>query len=217
MIIEVSLVVGSYLLGSIPLVYLLGRLKGVDLRKEEDLHIALWGKVSRPLAFIGITGDLAKGAIPVLVGKFVLGLELWIIAIAGLLAVLGQIWPVFVPATGGRGNSTGIAMAAALAPYPILFALVPIIIGVAIRTIKYRLSTAIPSLSLPLGMGIAFAVLPLVSLCLGQPTEITLALLVLFLIIITRRLTVGIRADLKVSKNKGRLLLNRFLFDRSFY
>lgn len=213
---NIAFIIGSYLLGCIPQVYLLGRLKGVDLRGEHDLHIALWRKVSRPLAVIGIIGDMAKGAIPILVGKFLLGLELWVIATAGLCAVLGQMWPIFFMASGGRGNSTGVAMAASLAPYPFLFALIPILIGVGSRVIKQKFNAEFPSLSLPLGMGIAFALLPLASLLLEQSYEITLALLSLFLAIMIRRLTVGIRADLKIAKDKRKLFLNRLLYDRSF-
>ncbi|MEK7280743.1 MAG: glycerol-3-phosphate acyltransferase, partial [Chloroflexota bacterium] len=89
MVAVVALLVGCYLLGAFPQVYLLGRLWGVDLRREADLHIALWRQVSPVPGFIGIVGDMAKGVIPILVIRG-LGMDPWVAALAGLLAVAGQ-------------------------------------------------------------------------------------------------------------------------------
>ena len=58
---ELVLLLGSYLLGAFPLLYLLGRFRGVDLRQEEDMHIGLWRKVGRVEGALGIGGDFAKG------------------------------------------------------------------------------------------------------------------------------------------------------------
>ena len=32
-------IIGAYLYGAVPVVYLIGRLRGVDLSQEEDMHI----------------------------------------------------------------------------------------------------------------------------------------------------------------------------------
>ena len=202
------LAIGSYLLGSLPQVYLLGRLKGVDLRQEPDLHIALWQR-ARWTAVLAVLGDLAKGTIPVLVGR-ALGLGPGGVALAGLMVVLGQMWPLPFLSTGGRGNSTGITMALALAPSAFRFALIPL--GLALLV---RLWEGSNSRSLPLGMAVAFATLPLAGYFTRQPLSITLALLGVFLAIILRRLTAGLRADLKVASSRKSLFLNRLLFDRS--
>jgi len=204
----IFLAIGSYLLGSLPQVYLLGRLRGVDLRQEPDLHIALWQR-ARWTAVLAVLGDLAKGTIPVLVGR-ALGLGPGGVALAGLMVVLGQMWPLPFLSTGGRGNSTGITMALALAPPAFRFALIPL--GLALLV---RLWEGSNSRSLPLGMAVAFATLPLASYFTRQPLSITLALLGVFLAIILRRLTAGLRADLKVASSRKSLFLNRLLFDRS--
>lgn len=212
--------IGSYLLGAFPQVYLLGKLKGADLRYEDDLHIALYHRVSRTLGVIGLTFDLAKGALPILAARW-LGLELWAVAAAGLLVVLGQMWSALLPGTGGRGNSTGLVMSFAL-DYPVaLWALIPIGLAVAVRTLTrwYRAGQIIgeaPSRSLPLGMILGFATLPMASLILGRPWEITAAFLGLFLAIVIRRLTVGLLADLKLPASRKQILFNRLLWDRSF-
>jgi hypothetical protein len=71
---------------------------------------------------------------------------------------------------------------------------------------------------MPLGMLAAFAIAPLASTLLGQPLEMTWAFLAVFVIIIIRRLTAGLSKDLKTaSTSVGAMLLNRFLYDRSYF
>lgn len=220
---NVALILGSYLLGSLPHLNALAKLQGINL--EGDLHISLWRRAGRLVGAVGILGDLAKGVIPILVGKW-LGFELSIIALAGLAAVVGQMWPVFLGFDGEKGNSTGAAMAAVLTPKALLFAAVPMLLGIAIRTVPRLLDSnqsinerlklgGPPSLSLPLGMGIGFALLPFISWWLEQPTEITLACLTLFVLIMVRRLTAGLKNDLTPGANVKGVLLTRLLFDRS--
>ncbi len=222
---EVLLVVGAYILGSFPLMYLIGRLRGVDLREYEDMHIALWRHVGRVEGFIGVVFDFLKGVIAVLVARAFDFDPVWV-AVAGVVAVVGQMWPIFLKFDGEKGNSTGLAMSGALATYAMLIALVPVAIGFAVRTIpRLRQSGQTlddklkfggpPSLSLPVGMAIAFAVLPLAAWLTGQSLGVILALVVLFVLILIRRLTAGLREDLHKPSWNNKLLLNRLLFDRS--
>lgn len=199
---------GSYLLGCFPQVYLLGKARGVDLRREPDLHIALWHR-AKYTAVLAVLGDLTKGVIPILVGRG-LGFGPEAVALAGLMVSLGQMWPLPFLDTGGKGNTTGIAMAITLAPRAFLFALIPLGLALAIRLFE-----GFNSRSLPLGIALAFAILPLASHTTHQPLSITLALLGLFLAIIIRRLTAGLRADLRGDRSRRSIFLNRLLFDRS--
>lgn len=223
---KVALVIGAYLLGSFPLLYLIGRLRGVDLRQYEDMHIALWRHVGRLEGFIGVVFDFAKGVIAVLVAREVFDFSPVWVAVAGVVAVVGQMWPVFLKFDGEKGNSTGLAMSGALATNAMLIALVPVAIGFAVRTIpRFRQSGQTlddklkfggpPSLSLPLGMAIAFAVLPLAAWLVGQPLGVILALVALFVLILIRRLTAGLREDLRKPNWNTGMLWNRLLFDRS--
>lgn len=223
---EWAFTVGAYLLGSFPLIYLLGRLRGVDLREYDDMHIALWRNVGRLDGFVGVVFDFAKGLIAVLIAREVLHFTPGWVAAAGVVAVAGQMWPVFMKFDGEKGNSTGLAMSVALAPWALLIALVPVATGFAVRTIpRFRQSDQTlndkfkfggpPSLSLPLGMAVGFAVLPLAAWLTGQPLTVVYAFIILFVLIMLRRLTAGLREDLrKPSWNNG-ILLNRLLFDRS--
>jgi len=221
---DYALIMGAYLLGAVPHLWALGRLCGVDL--HGDLHISLWRRGGRLIGGIGILVDILKGMVPVLVGKS-LGFDILVVTLAGLAAVCGQIWPIFSRFNGEKGNSTGLAMALALAPYPLLIALVPIAVGIAIRTVprlfdaRQSLNERLklggpPSRSLPLGMAVGFLVLPIASLLLKKPLVITSGYSVLFILVMIRRLTAGLRADLTASTGVGSILLNRLLYDRSY-
>ena len=223
---EFWLILGSYLLGSLPIVYAIGWLRGVDLREAEDAHITLWRDVGRLEGLVGILTDMAKGAIPVLVA-LELGFDhLWV-ALGGLAAVIGLMWPVFLKFDGEKANTAGLGMSAALAPLPLLYALIPMLIGALIRTMPRLLNSTEsvnerlklggpPSLAISLGLLIGFATLPLSSWLLGKPMEITLVLVALFVVIVIKRLTADVRKDLRGAENKRSILLNRFLFDHSF-
>jgi len=224
---EAVLIVGAYLLGSFPFMYLLARLHGVDLRQYEDSHIALWRHVGRVRGAAGVIFDFMKGVIVVLVAREVGFAPEWV-AIAGVAAVVGQMWPVFERFDGEKGNSTGLAMSLALATTATLVSLVPMAIGFFVRTIpRFRkrdqtmserfMFLGPPSLSLPLGMAIGFAVLPLAAWLVppGQPLGVVLALVGLFVLIMVRRVTAGLSKELRQPAGRGTMLLNRLLFDRS--
>src|SRR4030042_1494475 len=101
----IALVVGASLLGSLPYMMLLGRAKGVDLSKEEDLHIALWHKMGRLESLSGVLVDMLKGVIPIIIG-FVFNFPLAVTAAAGVAAVLAHMWPVFRKLRGDKAHNT---------------------------------------------------------------------------------------------------------------
>ncbi len=131
MLVNILWIIGAYLYGAVPVVYLIGRLRGVDLSKEEDMHISLWRKVGRVEGFFGILWDVVKGGIAVLVVDRGLHLEDWVVAGVGVAVILGEMWPVFLKFRGEKSNTTGMGMAAALVYQAIPFLLAPIVIGAA--------------------------------------------------------------------------------------
>ena len=96
---DIALVVGAYLLGSLPYMILLGRARGIELSREEDLHMALWNKAGRLYGLSGVFVDALKGAIPVIVG-FSCHLQLAVIAASAgnnnHLFVLSQALNTFI-------------------------------------------------------------------------------------------------------------------------
>lgn len=230
---EILLVIASYLLGSLPFILLLAKAKGIDLSQEGDYHAAMYRKVGRLWGIAGIALDLLKGIIVVLIG-YLLGFPIIVNAAAGVFVTLGQMWPVFQKFDGGKGNTTGggavIIFSVLYHGWWILYiGLIIVGLGFLIRTLPRFLAKGQtfneklslggpPSISLPLAMILSFALSPLESWLLGQPFEITIAILIIFVMIVIRRITAGIREDIRRGDSStGRILFNRFLFDRGYY
>jgi glycerol-3-phosphate acyltransferase PlsY len=214
---EAALVLGAYLLGSVPHLYFIARLRGVKL--EGDFHEGLYHRGGWAAAVAGVLGEFAKGALPVLAGK-ALDFNVTTVALAGLAAVAGQMWPVFSRFDGEKGNSIGIAMAAALAPLAALFAIIPMIISLIVRTALRlknggRVVGGAYSRSLPMGMLLGFLVFPVAAGFLGEPAAVVWCGAALWVLVVIRRLTAGLGNDLKASADTPRILLWRFLYDRS--
>ncbi len=220
---DIALIMGAYLLGSAPHLLLLAKLRHVDL--DGDFHQSLWYRGGRVIAAIGILGEFAKGVIPILVGKW-LEFDILVVALAGLAAVCGQMWPVFARFDGEKGNSVSFPMVISLTPKPALIAVIPVIISLIIRTVPRLMRSSKSandsifggtySRSLPLGMAIAFFILPLVSWYLGEPLEIVLCYAALFLLMIgVRRITAGLKHDLSGSRDARGVIMRRFLYDRA--
>jgi glycerol-3-phosphate acyltransferase PlsY len=116
---------GSYLFGSVPCSLLLGKLKGIDIRKIGSGNVGAMnlGRIAgRPWFFAAFILDMLKGLVPtVIAGQVLTGAEptrslCWLLA--GLCAVLGHNYPVFIGFRGGKGVSTSLGVA--LGVYPAL-------------------------------------------------------------------------------------------------
>jgi glycerol-3-phosphate acyltransferase PlsY len=109
------LVLGAYLLGSIPFGVIVGRAwRGVDVRRygsgnigfSNVLRVLGWGPAS-----VVLVGDVLKGLAPALIGRMALrawGIadpDLWVLAV-GLGAIVGHTCSVFLGFRGGRGVTT---------------------------------------------------------------------------------------------------------------
>ena len=228
--IYILIIVASYFLGALPFMILIGKLKGVDLSSAPDLHHALWYGVGRGWGILGFMLDVLKGVAPVLAG-FLLGFPIGINALAGMAALCGQMWPVFRKFDGERGNtvSVGITFTLSMAYGAALMFLIALgfaMAGFAVRTAlrwkssgsnlneRLRLGGS-PSLVFPLGVMIGFASFPVSSALLGLPAEMTLGLAGVVLLLLIRRLTAGLLADLRGSDHPFNVIVNRLLFDRS--
>jgi len=220
---DLAFILGAYLLGSVPHLYLLGLLCGKRL--SGDLHHELWRQCGRAVWFLAVFLEVARGVLTILVGRW-LHLDIAVIVAGGLAVVAGQMWPIFHHFDGEKGNSIGAAVAVTLTPLPFLVALVPMLTGLLIRTIPRFLNKeqtmseklrfgGPPSLSFPLGMGIGFAVLPLASWLMGQPLVVNVGYVVLFLLIMLRRVTAGLKADIAAHKKMTSVIVNRLLYDRA--
>lgn len=226
---ETGLVLGAYLYGSIPFIWGMARLRGINLREYGSRSISgsnLWQAAGARVGLIGALGDFSKGIVPVLIGR-ILGFDLAIICIAGLAAVAGQCWPVFLKFFGGRGGASSFSLALMLAPRELLIASIPFILAGLWRNVPLFLSKGgerlrfrrRPTDIVPLGMFLSFALLPLVTWLRGQPEVITLTFAGVFCLLVIRRLTADLHRDFSEAPNRKALvtiLVNRLLFDRSY-
>ena len=207
----------GYLLGSVSLAYLVGRLvKGIDLRRVGTGTLGasnVWHHVGKGWIFpVGIFDLFVKGATPVVLARFGLGLGLDAQAGAGLLAVAGHNWPIFLWFKGGRGVTPMVGLllvmptvglsTAGLHRFPTELALF-IIVSVA----GWRLAK-----SSALWVLISAMLLPVWSLLLDRPTAFMWLIGALLVLLVVKRLTSNFAPQAGVGLR--RLLWTRLLFDR---
>lgn len=174
-----SFLIGA-LLGTIPFSYMIGRLRGVDLKKTGSGNIGatnLGRTLGFPFFCAGFLLDALKGIVAVMLAHGLFGAG----TLAGCGAILGHIYNPFFGFHGGKGVATAIGVAAALALRSFLLAL-------GIWLVVY-LSTLIVSLA-----SIAFALaLPLWAFLLrdGDPWDRILFLVMAGVIILAHRANIG--------------------------
>ncbi len=117
MILKISIFFISYLLGSIPTGFIFGKfLKNIDLRKIGSgstgatnvfRNVGKW-----PALFVFLI-DVLKGFISVELAH-VLIKDNYFEVLAGLIAISGHIWPIWLRGKGGKAVATGLGMFLAL-------------------------------------------------------------------------------------------------------
>lgn len=160
LLIDLALVVGAYLCGSIPVGVLVARVTGgVDPRTIGSGRTGgtnALRALGRKRAVVVVVGDLLKGAVPVLVARYVSGQAVVEVA-CGLAAVAGAIWSVFVGFRSGRGVGTGVGTMLVIQPVAVLLAL-PVFIVVILVTRYVSLGSLLASAALFPAMLLIWAV-----------------------------------------------------------
>lgn len=213
----------SYLIGAFPHLVLLCKLRRIEI--AGDLHQNLW-KQAGPLWSLGsIIIDILKGTASVWLSRG-LGFNSTVVVICGLVAVTGQMWPVFNKFNGEKGNTTGLGMVLALAIQPKLIALVPVLFGLLSNLVRAlglkgqplgsRLkSGAGRSNALPISVALGFLILPIAAFWFGESASIVISFTVLLVVVMFRRLTAGLSEDFKSRGNMKTILWSRLIYDRS--
>lgn len=148
----------GYLLGSLPVALVVGRLvAGLDIRRHGSRNAGATN-VYRVLgwkpALVVLVMDLAKGflaawSVPLLVS----GDPITLATIAGFGAVLGHCYPVFAGFAGGKGVATAAGMV--LAVCPIVFPFCLLVFGVILGWTRFAsLASMGGVLAFPLGLGL---------------------------------------------------------------
>lgn len=136
------LVLCSYCIGSIPTGLLLAKaFGGVDIRTKGSGNIGatnVYRTLGRKVGILTLIGDCLKGMLPVLAAKAIDLPDAWI-AMVGLAAFLGHIFPVFLGFKGGKGVATALGVFLATSPFAVLAALG---IFIAVLTVSRYVSLA---------------------------------------------------------------------------
>lgn len=106
---SIFVIVLSYLLGSIPFAFLIGKLKGVDIRKKaiDGARGAslTWRNVGKVYGALVATLDISKGFVSVIIANIICQNPM-ITVLAGLAAIIGHNWSLYMNFTGGKGAAT---------------------------------------------------------------------------------------------------------------
>jgi acyl phosphate:glycerol-3-phosphate acyltransferase len=163
------LILGSYLLGSIPFGYLAGRSAGIDIRQSGSRNIGATNVVRvlgkrygypvfaldflKGFAAVKISMLTAPGQPPEWNSSVIFGI------LAAMASVLGHLYPPWLKFQGGKGVATSAGALLALAP-------VATLIGIAVWIVVFWLTRYVSLASM-----MAAIVLPIIILVAGSKDQ----------------------------------------------
>lgn len=139
-----------YLIGSIPIGYLVGRFyQGMDVREYGSGAIGATNvlrTMGKGAFLLVLVLDVLKGWLPVL-AVWYLTEDHNVQVVSGIAVVLGHDFPLYIGFRGGRGVATAMGVYAALT-VPMAFSLVPIAIFILLT---FRYMSLMSLITIPLG------------------------------------------------------------------
>jgi len=136
-VLRASVLVGAYLLGSIPFSYIVARRRGVDVRRVGSGNVGatnVMRSVGRGAGLLAFVLDFLKGSAATLLAMSVERRGV-LPALAAATVVLGHMYPVWLRFRGGKGVATGAGAFLPIAPLPTAAALAAF--GLALATTRY--------------------------------------------------------------------------------
>jgi glycerol-3-phosphate acyltransferase PlsY len=168
-------VLAAYLLGAIPVGYLVARGFGVvDIRSHGSGNVGaanVLRTAGRWPGLLTLGGDIAKGYLAVLVGATLGGGGVTASAVAAVAAIIGNCWSVYLRFRGGKGVATGLGAFLGVAPWATAPAAL-VWLGTAITFRYVSLASLMAALCVPIG-----------ALLLGYPRDAVVACAVAAVII----------------------------------
>ncbi|HSB28140.1 MAG TPA: glycerol-3-phosphate 1-O-acyltransferase PlsY [Pyrinomonadaceae bacterium] len=161
-------IIVSYLLGSIPFGYLIVTAKtGSDIRQTGSGGTGATNvsrRAGKTAGILTLVLDALKGAAAVVIAKFLIAdvsNAMWWTGLAGIVAMLGHIFPVWLAFRGGKGVATGVGVFLVLAPVAVLLS--AILFVMIVWTTRYvSLGSMIAALSVALFAWLLNATTPIV-------------------------------------------------------
>ena len=125
MLTGITLVIASYLLGSVPTGLLLGKALGVDIRASGSGNIGatnVYRTLGRKVGIATLLCDCLKGLIPVLAARWMGLPDIWVAAV-GFAAFFGHVYTIFLRFKGGKGVATALGVFLGASPLAVLAAI----------------------------------------------------------------------------------------------
>ena len=197
-----AVLVGGYLIGSVPIAWLLGRRRRLELRDVGSGNPGtsnLFRNAGAGVAALSGPLQFAQGVVPVLIARAVGG-DAGFVEVAAICAVVGNGWPIWFGFKGQRGIAVATGAAAALNPALLVVLLVCFAAGLVTHAIA-------------VGVLAGFSVLPIAAAWIGG-RGLALTCCALLAAVLLRRLE-GLTADRRGAGSDGerRILLRRLLLD----
>jgi glycerol-3-phosphate acyltransferase PlsY len=197
-----AIIAGSYLVGSIPVAYLVGRAtRGVDIREYGSGNVGasnIWQSVSKalvvPVGLAQIAQGLAGPGVAWLLGQGA-GVQVG----AAVAAVIANNWNPWLGFTGGRGVGATIGGLIVLSPVALVTFIVIGVAGVVVRAI-------------PQGVALALVATPIAALAAGQDAAIVVGCAVLAAIALLKRVLAN--GAPPAERVRPEVYVNRLLYDR---
>jgi glycerol-3-phosphate acyltransferase PlsY len=198
------LILSSYLLGSIPVAFVAARgIKGIDIRRYGSGTVSgsmIFEHVNRWLVVpVGIL-DIAKAALPTYLG-LLWGFGEAGAAAAGLAALVGHNWPVYLKFVGGRGISPFLGILLVLFPWGAVWLLAWLAIGYALKD------------SAPFAL-VSIASMPLLVWLLEDSSVLFWLIGVTLVVMLAKRLEANRRPLPPPGLERRRMLWMRLIYDR---
>jgi acyl phosphate:glycerol-3-phosphate acyltransferase len=144
-------IIGAYLVGSIPFGYLIVRGKvGSDIRETGSGGTGATNvsrRAGKAAGVLTLVLDALKGAAVVMIAKTVGGNE-WVVTAAAIAVIVGHIFPVWLGFRGGKGVATGVGVFLIVAPVALLCAGV-IFLAIVLLTRYVSLGSMIAAVLIP--------------------------------------------------------------------
>lgn len=120
-LIIISILLFAYLLGSINSAIFLAKLfklpdpRSIGSGNPGATNILRTG--NKKAALLTLLGDLVKGFVPVLIAKILYPNLVWLYGLAGLIAFIGHVYPIYFSFKGGKGVATALGVLLAFSPW----------------------------------------------------------------------------------------------------
>lgn len=178
---QILLILLSYLIGSIPFGYLVGKYgKKIDIREYGSGNIGasnIFRVLGVKYALIVLIGDCLKGLLAVLLAKYIISEQILFYLIIGISAIVGHNWSIFLKLKGGKGIATTYGVV--LAFYPLIAIISALIWGIIV--LKTRFAS--------LGSIVSVFFITLLSFLFTTPFEFRLFTIVIFVFALLRHST----------------------------